>query len=110
MLASFRPGLLVCAALTATYMVPAQAGPSAEPLLPMTSATIPQVPVPELLDPDGQPQLSEPQGDEVQAPSNDETPNAAGSAPVARLTGELADMVAKLRDSAAGTHELECLA
>ena len=110
MLASFRPGLLVCAALTATYMVPAQAGPSGEPLLPVASATIPQVAVPELLDPNGQPQLSEPDVDQVQAPATDETTDTAETSPPAKLTGELAGMVAQLRDSVAGTRELECLA
>jgi cell wall hydrolase len=90
-------------------MVPAQAGPSGEPLLPMASATIPQVPVPELLDPDGQPQLSEPQDSQVQAPATEAT-DTAEITPAAKLTGELADMVAQLRDSVAGSRELECLA
>jgi spore germination cell wall hydrolase CwlJ-like protein len=91
-------------------MVPAQAGPSGEPLLPVASATIPQVAVPELLDPNGQPQLSEPDVDQVQAPATDETTDTAETSPPAKLTGELAGMVAQLRDSVAGTRELECLA
>src|SRR3954468_19042299 len=109
MLASFRPGLLVCAALTATYMVPAQAGPSGEPLLPMASASLPQVAVPELLDPQGEPQLAEPQTDGAPA-ATDQTVQVAQPAPVVKPTGELSEMVAQLRDSVAGSRELECLA
>ena len=76
----------------------------------MASATIPQVAVPELLDPNGQPHLSGPQVDQVQAPATDETTDTAETSLPAKLTGELADMVAQLRDSVAGTRELECLA
>src|SRR4051812_41853021 len=109
MLSSFRPGLLVCAALTATYIVPAQAGPSGEPLLPMASASLPQVAVPGLLDPQGEPQLSEPQDNEAPVVT-DQTPEVAQPAPAVKATGELSEMVAQLRDSVAGTRELECLA
>lgn len=109
MLASFRPGLLICAALTATYMVPAQAGPSGEPLLPMANATLPKVAVPELLDPQGEPQLSEPQDNEAPAVT-DQAPEVAQPAPATKPTGELSEMVAQLRDSVAGSRELECLA
>src|SRR3954463_6462471 len=108
MLNSFRPGLLVVAALSATYMVPAQAGPSGETLLPMASANLPQVAVPELLDPEGEPQLSEPQTDSaVPGVSDETTPEAT---PAVKPTGELSDLVAQLRDAAAGTRDLECLA
>jgi spore germination cell wall hydrolase CwlJ-like protein len=93
------------AALTATVIAPAQAGPSGEPLLPVPSANLPQASVPELLDPQGEPTLSQPQAADTQAQSTDE-----GAQPAIKLTGDLASMVAQLRAPDAGTHELECLA
>jgi spore germination cell wall hydrolase CwlJ-like protein len=110
MLASLRPGLLIVAALSATYIVPAQAGPSGEPLLPMASATIPQVAVPELLDPHGEPQLSEPQAVTSAPALSNDTTDTSGATPAVKPTGELSDMVAQLRAAEAGTRELECLA
>ena len=91
------------AALTATIIAPARAGPSGEPLLPATSAVLPEVAVPELLDPKGEPILSEPQVMDDQ--DSDEI-----AQPVAKPTGDLSSMVAQLRASDAGSRELECLA
>jgi spore germination cell wall hydrolase CwlJ-like protein len=103
MLASFRSALLMVAGLTATIIAPAQAGPSGEPLLPVTSASLPKVAVPELLDPKGEPTLSQP--DAAQTPADgDETEVAV------KPTGDLSSMVAQLRSSDAGSRELECLA
>ena len=90
------------AALTATIIAPAQAGPSGESLLPATSATLPKVAVPDLLDPQGEPQLAEPQAAD---PQSDED-----AAQAVRPTGDLASMVAELRAPEAGSRELECLA
>src|SRR6476661_1482061 len=104
MLASFRSALLMVAALTATIIAPAKAGPSGEPLLPAAGATTPTVDVPELLDPQGEPTLSEPQVPDPQLQNDrDEV------AQMARPTGDLASMVAQLRAPDAGSHELECL-
>jgi len=75
----------------------------------MASATLPKVAVPELLDPQGEPQLSEPQDNEAPAVT-DQAPEVAQSAPATKPTGELSEMVAQLRDSVAGSRELECLA
>ena len=93
------------AALTAMTMTPAKAGPSGDPLLPATSATLPKVDVPKLLDPQGQPTLTEPQTDEAQSPSAD-----AEAAQPTKPTGDLPAMVAQLRGADAGTQELDCLA
>jgi spore germination cell wall hydrolase CwlJ-like protein len=103
MLASFRSALLMIAALTATIIAPAQAGPSGEPLLPVTSASLPKVAVPELLDPKGEPTLSQPEAAQTPA-DGDETEVAV------KPTGDLSSMVAQLRSSDAGSRELECLA
>lgn len=102
MLASFRTALLMIAALSATIIAPAKAGPSGEPLFPAASSSLPEVAVPALLDPNGEPTLSQPQVPDAQT-SSDESP-------AVRPTGDLASMVAQLRSPDAGSHELECLA
>jgi len=104
-LSSFRSALLMVAALTATIIAPAQAGPSGEPLLPVTNAPLPETAVQELLDPQGEPTLSQPQADTTSKSDRDEA-----SAPAAKPTGDLASMVAQLRSAEAGSRELECLA
>ncbi len=92
------------AALTATIIAPAQAGPSGEPLLPATAASTPEVAVPQLLDPQGEPTLSEPQS----GTQNDR--DDANVEPALKPSGDLASMVSQLRAADAGSHELECLA
>jgi len=105
MLASFRSALLMVAALTVTIIAPAQAGPSAEPVVPASSASLPKVAVPELLDPQGEPRLSQPQVTDGQNNNDDQD-----AAPAVKPSGDLAEMVAQLRGPDAGNHELECLA
>lgn len=70
------------------------------------NATLPKIYVPDLLDPQGTPTLSD-----------SDSQNASISAPtetvepvVAKPTGDLTAMVADLRGAEAGSHELECLA
>jgi len=75
----------------------------------MASASLPKVAVPELLDPQGEPQLAEPQSDVAPAVT-DQAPEVAQPAPVMKPAGELSEMVAQLRDSVPGSRELECLA
>ena len=93
-------------ALTATAFAPAQAGPSGEPLVPVTSSSVAAVSVPELLDPQGQPNLSDGQAQAIQPLVN----NADDSQPAVRPSDNLASMVAQLRAPDAGSRELECLA
>jgi len=93
------------AALTATIIAPAKAGPSGEPVLAANSATLPEVAVPNLLDPKGEPTLSQPSTDPAVQPDNDQVPQ-----PAAKSIGDLASMVAELRGAEPGSHELECLA
>jgi len=92
------------AALTATIIAPARAGPSGEPLLPAESATLPAAAIPQLLDPQGEPTLASPQAVGTQNDNDD------SSASAVRPTGDLASMVAQLRAGDPGSHELECLA
>jgi N-acetylmuramoyl-L-alanine amidase len=105
MLASFRSALLMVAALTATIIAPAQAGPTAEPLVPAASESLPKVAVPDLLDSQGEPTLSEPQPADTQSQTDSEPQQAA-----VKPSGDLASMVAELRGPEAGSRELECLA
>ena len=105
MLASLRSALLICATLSALTFAPAQAGPSASPVLPTSTADLPTVPVPDLLDPSVEPQLSEPQITEPET-----TAPTTVQAPAVRPSGDLASMVAGLRSPDAGSRELECLA
>src|SRR3954447_12734871 len=105
MLLKLRPALLFFAALSVTSLAPAQADPSSEPLLSVTSATVPTVAVEELIDPQGEPQLSVP-ADE--APATEALPSAE-TAPL-KPTGDLSSMVAQLRSADAGSREVECLA
>src|SRR6478752_1798504 len=105
MLPSIRSALLICAAISASSVAPAQAGPTSEPLIPATSATLPTVAVPALLDPPSEPVLTAPEAPEV-----DSTGPEAVEPLAAKPTGDLTDMVAQLRGSNPGSRELECLA
>jgi N-acetylmuramoyl-L-alanine amidase len=96
MLPSIRTALLVIAALSGSSVAPAQVGPMSEPMIPVNSAALPQAVVPQTLTVESvDPQSL--QSDEL-APS-----------PV-KLTGDLASLVAQMRSSEAGSHEVECLA
>ena len=104
-MASFRTALLFCAALTVTTIAPAQAGPTGDTLVAVANATLVRPSVPDLLDPDGQPQLAHP--DEI-------TPDSAveeqGDEAAIDPSMDLASMVAELRSPDPGSRELECLA
>ena len=89
------------AALTATIIAPAQAGPSGEPVLPAPSATLAEVAIPELIK--DEPILSG-------RNSADSDSDVAVEEPAVKPSGDLASMVSQLRGADAGTHELECLA
>lgn len=105
MLASFRSALLLIAALTATVIAPAEAGPNAEPVLPATSAALPKVAIPALLDPQGEPTLSGPQATDPNSQVGDDQVSED-----VKPTGDLSQMVAELRSPDAGSHQLDCLA
>jgi len=114
-LASLRSALLICAALTASTITPAQAGPSSDKLVSVANATLAKVSVPELLDPNGQPQLAQPDVNTPETPTDDQAvPPAIAQPAVANSTidrsEDLASMVEDLRGPDAGSHELECLA
>jgi N-acetylmuramoyl-L-alanine amidase len=109
-LASFRSALLICAALTAMTFAPAQAGPAGDTLVSVANSTLTKVSVPDLLDPNGEPQLSQPEAitpeaATPEAPAQDENVQANVD-----RSEELTSMVADLRGPEPGSRELECLA
>ena len=114
-MASFRSALLICAALTVSTIAPAQAGPSGDKLVSVANATLAKVSVPELLDPNGQPQLSQPDADTLETPTDEQAVPPAVAQPAIAHNGvdrseDLASMVADLRAAEPGSRELECLA
>ena len=109
MLASFRSALLICAALTASTIAPAQAGTSSDTLVSVATATLPKVSVPDLLDPQGEPRLAQPNTVDDQQPVDSDTEDTAQNVAV-KPHGDLPSMVAQLRAPDPGSRELECLA
>ena len=97
--------MLICAALTATTIAPAEAGPANETLVSTANATLAKASIPELIDPNGQPQLAQPDADTPETPTDEDTDHAAIDP-----SEDLASMVADLRGPEAGSRELECLA
>jgi len=104
-LASFRSALLFCAALTASTIAPAQAGPTGDSLVAVANATLARPSVPELLDLDGVPQLAQPEDATPETTVEEESDEAAVDPSL-----DLASMVAELRSGEPGSRELECLA
>ena len=108
MLPSLRSALFICAAFGATIVAPAQADPSEAPLATVAVANLPQVPVPDLLDPDGEPLLSGPDVKIFVTPETEQT--APPEAVPARPKADLATLVSDMRGTEPGSRELECLA
>jgi cell wall hydrolase len=110
MLASFRSALLMCAALTATTIAPAKAGPS-DTMVSVANASLPKIVVPNLLDPKAEPVVAQPQ---IEAPQNpldsDNAADGADSEPAVQPGSDLPAMVAQLRSGDPGGHQVECLA
>ena len=109
MLPTLRPALLFCAALSASSIAPAQAGPTLETSVPFAGASLPKIPVPELLNTQGEPQLSGSQEDASQDQDDLAVAAPETAAPI-KASGDLPAMVAQFRSSDAGSHELDCLA
>jgi N-acetylmuramoyl-L-alanine amidase len=107
-LATIRTALLFCLALSVTSISPAQAGPSSEPVTPAATPILPQVAVPALLDPQGEPILSDTSS--KAEPKQDSDDSVAPSADTVKPSGDLAAMVAELKGPNPGSREIECLA
>jgi spore germination cell wall hydrolase CwlJ-like protein len=99
MVASLRSALLICAAMSASSVAPAQVGPAAEPLLPLAGAVSPAAIAQELLRRSDQLAVPAPSAEDQQTAETEVNPNA-----------DLPTLVAQFRGSDAGSRELECLA
>ena len=104
MSAPFHTALLFCAALSASSIAPAQAGPTTEPVLPLEAEALPQVAIPNVLDDAVEPELSTP------AVAPQPAVVADAEEPSVDRTADLAAKVAQLRSSDPGGRQLECLA
>jgi len=111
-LASLRSALLFCAALSGSTIAPAQAGPSSDTLASVANATLATPSLPDLLDPNGEPQLSQPELVTPETSNDQDDQSTIGQIvqPAVDRSENLSAMVADLRSGDAGSHELECLA
>jgi N-acetylmuramoyl-L-alanine amidase len=109
MLFSLRPTLLFIGALCASSIAPAQAGPTIDTSVPFASASLPKVPLPELLNTQGEPQLSDHQSQAIPDGERDDAAPVA-QAPAVKASGDLSAMVSQLKASDPGSREIECLA
>lgn len=108
-MASLRSALLICAALTASTIAPAQAGPTGDTLVSVASATLATPSVPELIDPNGEPHLSQPDANTQETPTDDQNSDELAQPAIDR-SEDLSSMVADLSSPEPGSRELECLA
>src|SRR6187551_944421 len=106
MVASLRSALLVCAAMSASSVAPAQVGPSSVEIVPAATAVSPSALAQELLRKSDN--LAVPVVEEPQSPEADD--ETSDSAPAVDRDADLPTMVAQLRSSDPGSRELECLA
>jgi spore germination cell wall hydrolase CwlJ-like protein len=106
MVASLRSALLVCAAMSASSVAPAQVGPSSVQIVPASTAVSPSALAQELLRKSEN--LAVPVVEGPQSADTDD--QAADSAPAIDPNADLTTMVAQLRSSDPGSRELECLA
>ena len=103
MVVSLRSALLICAAMSASSVAPAQVGPAAEPLMPLASAVSPTDLARELLSRSNQLAIPAQPEAEPALESEDAAENIDPSA-------DLTTLVAQLRSSEPGSRQMECLA
>ena len=110
MIMSFRPSLLVLAALSASTVAPAQVSKEAEPLIATGSSVLPAQVVLQPVDAS----ITLPAKVDPLAPLDSTqaqpAPAVEEEAAPARVTGSLAEKVAQLRGSDPGDQQMECLA
>ncbi len=109
MFTTFRPALVVVAALSAASVAPAQVQPLSEPLIVQGSNAVPAVVIPASLPemPAAQPAIFTTPELPVADPL---APAPADPVVEPRPTGDLKSKVAQLRSADPGSRELECLA
>ena len=108
MIQPVRSALLFAAALTATNIAPAQAGSNSDSLVASATVSLPPITIDELLDPNNQPQLANP--DAVDPAAELQPAADVAAEPEVPAGADLSAMVASLRGTDPGSRELECLA
>ena len=78
--------------------------------MPYAGAELPKVPVPELLNSQGEPQLSDSHSQPADDQDNDTSVAATDATAPVHASGDLPEMVAQLRAADSGSRELDCLA
>ena len=106
MVGSLRSALLVCAAMSASSVAPAQVGPTSTPIVEAASAVSPSAIAKDLLR--NADNLAIPVEPQPKAVDTDEETDEA--TPAVNPDSDLPTMVAALRGTDAGSRELECLA
>ena len=106
MLTSLRSAMVICATLVTISVAPAQADPGAEPLIPATSASLPEIRCPNCSIRAARRNWLNPFSRPTSPTSRCRRPQP----PKAAATGNLGDMVTQFMASQPGTRELECLA
>ena len=106
MVGSLRSALLVCAAMSASSVAPAQVGPASTPIVEAASAVSPSAIAKDLLR--NADNLAIPVEPQPKAVDTDEETDEA--TPAVNPDSDLPTMVAALRGTDAGSRELECLA
>jgi N-acetylmuramoyl-L-alanine amidase len=101
MVASLRSALLICAAMSASSVAPAQVGPSAQSVLPAATAVSPSAIAKELLR--NSQTLAIPPSDTTKTDQDSDAAQVDSNA-------DLPTMVAELQSSDPGSRQLECLA
>jgi len=105
MVASLRSALLICAAMSASSVAPAQVGPSTQTVLPAATAVSPSAIAKELLR--NSETLAIPSEETTKTDENTDSDSATAQVDP---DADLSTMVAALRSSDPGSRELECLA
>jgi spore germination cell wall hydrolase CwlJ-like protein len=100
MVGTLRSALLVCAALSASSVAPAQVGPSSEPIVPAAAAVNPTTVARDLLR----------HADQLAIPPQSEDAVAEEAEPAIDPDADLPTLVAQLRSSSPGDRQIECLA
>ncbi|MEO6226135.1 MAG: cell wall hydrolase [Sphingomicrobium sp.] len=79
-------------------------------MVSVAKATLSKIAIPDLLDPNGQPQLAQPAIDNPLAAPEEAVTEVVPAIATVKPNGDLMAMVAHLRGAEAGAHELQCLA
>ena len=105
-----RLALLATAALVATNIAPAQAGPTSGPLAAEARISLPDMTAKALSEPQDSLKAATPLGEAEAASPLDTAAEPAATEPAIEPGADLSEMVAALRHSDAGSREMECLA